>query len=30
MVSCAGTGKLEAMFMQAIQRRLKLAVKSTD
>lgn len=27
MVSCAGTGKLEAMFMQAIQRRLTLAVK---
>jgi len=25
IVSCAGTGKLEAMFMQAIQRRLKLA-----
>ncbi len=25
MVSCAGTGKLETMFMQAIQRRLKLA-----
>lgn len=25
MVACAGTGKLEAMFMQAIQRRLKLA-----
>lgn len=27
MVSCAGTGKLETMFMQAIQRRLALAAK---
>ncbi|HEX4681767.1 MAG TPA: hypothetical protein VH277_03600 [Gemmatimonadaceae bacterium] len=25
MVACAGTGKLEAMFMQAIQRRVKIA-----
>jgi hypothetical protein len=30
MVSCAGTGKLEAMFMQAIQRRLKLAAKPPE
>ena len=30
IVSCAGTGKLEAMFMQAIQRRLKLAAKPPE